>query len=75
MVVAAMIGDRDWANAFAARIDARPGGSIALNNALYSCLCGVPFDLVATPNFARRLQQAEVLWPPETIIDFPAKDY
>lgn len=75
MIVAAMIGDRDRANAFAARIDARPGGSLALNNALYSCLCGVPFDLAATPNFARRLQQADVRWPPETIIDFPAKDW
>ncbi len=75
MVVAAMIGDRERANEYAARIDARPGGAIVLNNAAYSCLCGAPFDLAATPNFALRLQQADVPWPPKTVIDFPAKDW
>ncbi|MBY6204559.1 hypothetical protein [Halomonas denitrificans] len=75
MVVAAMIGDREAANRFAARIDARPGGGIVLNNAVYSCLCGAPFELAATPNFAQRLQQAEASWPPEPVIEFPAKEW
>ena len=75
LLAAALIGDRERANAFAARIDARPGGQLVLNNATFTCLCGSPFDLEATPNFARRLAEAGIVWSPNTVINFPGKDW
>ena len=33
LIAAAMVGDLERANGFAARIDARPGGQLVLNNA------------------------------------------
>ena len=75
LVVSAAIGDRERANAMAALIDSRPGGFLVLNNATFFCLCGMPFELEATPNFARRLAQAGIVWSPNPIIQYPAKDW
>ncbi len=75
VIAAAMVGDRQRANEFAARIDARPGGFMVLNNIAYTCLCGSPFDLEATPNFAQRIAEAGVIWSPRTVINFPGKDW
>lgn len=75
LIVAAMIGDRERANEYAARIDARPGSAMALSSVIYTCLCGAPFDLEAAPNLAARYSEAGFAWPPEEPIDFPAKDW
>jgi len=75
MAVATALGDRQRANELAGRIDARVGGNLALSDAVKSCLCGAPFDLEATPNFAARIEEAGFPWPPPTVIKFPAKDW
>jgi TolB-like protein len=75
LIAAAMVGDLERANGFAARIDARPGGQLVLNNAAFACKCGSPFTLDATPNFARRLAEAGIVWSPGTVVRYPAKDW
>ncbi len=75
MIVAAVVGDRDRANEHAARMDARPGGPMALSSAVFNCYCGAPFDLDVTPNFKARIEEAGFPWPPRTRIDFPAKTW
>jgi hypothetical protein len=71
----AIMGDRVGANAIAARLDAEPAGSAELARTVNACACGAPWDLSATPNFAARLQEAGWDWPPETLFDYPAKDW
>jgi hypothetical protein len=39
------------------------------------CFCGAPFDLEATPNFKKRIEEAGFDWPPPSPIKFPAKDW
>jgi TolB-like protein len=73
--VAAVIGDRDKANELAGRIDSKPGGSLVLSNLTHICSCGAPFDIEATPNFKRNIEEAGFDWPPPKAIDFPAKDW
>ncbi len=73
--IAPLLGERDVANAAAARIDARPFGSARLALAVYECLCGAPFDLDATPNFAARIEEAGFAWPPVSPINYPLKDW
>ncbi len=71
--LAAIAGDRAEANRMAAIIDARPAGPVLLANVTAFCLCGAPFDLEATPNFAARLAEAELPWPPPATIPWPLK--
>jgi len=73
--VAAEVGDRQRANAIAARMDARPGGALVLSNSLYVCACGAAFDLEATPNFKQKVEQAGFDWPPPTALRYPGKDW
>ena len=40
-----------------------------------SCMCGAPWDLEYTPNFARLLEDAELPWPPASPINWPLKDW
>lgn len=75
LVIAAVIGDREKANEVAARIDAFPGSAVVLSSAIFTCLCGAPFDLDATPNFRLRVEEARLSWPPLTRIDYPAKTW
>ena len=70
-----LLGDRDAANATAAAVDARPFGYMLLANAVLTCICGAPFDLEVTPNFARMVGQAGLSWPPETPINWPLKSW
>ena len=67
-------GNRDLANEIAHRIDTQPYGYLRLMTAVMTCYCGAPFDLEATPDFARRLEEAELPWPPTSPIDWPLKD-
>ena len=71
----AMAGERDLANQTAAEIDSDPFGYLLLMLALLDCLCGAPFDLEVTPNFAKLLQDADLPWPPASPIDWPLKDW
>ena len=75
LVVAAVVGDRERANELAARIDASPGSAVALAKILYTCFCGAPFDLEATPNYKARIEEADFPWPPPKRIDYPTKTW
>jgi adenylate cyclase len=71
----APMGNRDEANKVANRIDARFGGHYALLSAINYCMCGAPFDLEATPNFKKRIEEAGFTWPPVSPLKYPAKDW
>ena len=68
-------GDRKGANETAARMDSHAFGSPALSSMLLWCLCGAPWDLSATPNFAADLKAAGLPWPPVSPIKFPLKGW
>lgn len=75
LVASAAAGERDLANQFAAHLDGNPIGPMQLLWATSACLCGAPFDLDATPNFAARLKESGLPWPPPARIRMPAKDW
>jgi TolB-like protein len=75
LMAAAAVGNRQAANAAAARIDERAGGPFMLVIGSSLCFCGAPFDLDATPNFAARLKESGAPWPPRKVIDFPLKTW
>jgi TolB-like protein len=75
LVGAALFGDRETANRAAAAIDAMPLGPAILVRAANRCLCGVPFDLEATPNFARIVEEADLDFAPPAPIRFPLKTW
>lgn len=75
MVATAMAGQYDKANAIAAEIDSEPYGYLKLMRSIHDCMCGAPFDLDSTPDFARRIEEAELSWPPLSPIDWPLKDW
>ena len=70
----ATLGQRQRADEIAAEFDATPFGHLTLIRAVHSCLCGAPFDLEATPNFAKRIEDANLPWPPASPIDWPLKN-
>ena len=71
----AWLGERERANAIAARADAFPVGAASVMTLVRLCVCGAPFDLEATPNFARQLAESGLPWPPPTVLDLPLKDW
>jgi hypothetical protein len=73
--LAAVVGDRDRANEFAARIDAHPGSAVVFSVTVMNCYCGAPFDLEATPNYKARIDEAGFPWPPPKRIDYPTKTW
>ena len=75
MQVYAKAGQRQRANEVAAEFDATPFGYLSLIRAINSCLCGAPFDLDATPDFAKRIKDADLPWPPRSPIDWPLKSW
>ena len=68
-------GDREEANRIAAKIDLHHFGLVPLVQLALWCGCGAPWDLDATPNFAAKLEESGLTWPPEPIMDFPLKDW
>ena len=72
---AAWAGERDRANRIAARIDEHRVGSQALATILLWCLCGPAWDLEATPNFAEKIGESGLVWPPSSPINFPLKNW
>jgi hypothetical protein len=75
LVAAAVFGDRRTANRAAASIDAMKLGSAVLLRVTDRCGCGSPFDLDATPEFARKLREGTLPWSPPKPIDFPLKTW
>jgi len=73
--VAAVVGDRQRANAIATRVDAIPGGIITLAGVIFTCFCGAPFDLDAVPTYRARIGEAGFTWPPPRRIDYPTKTW
>jgi adenylate cyclase len=71
----ARTGAREEAGRIAADTDARPMGHIALLITAHSCRCGAPWDLEATPNFAARLKEAGMPWPPGSPVEWPLKSW
>jgi hypothetical protein len=75
LVFAAQQGKRNEANRLAGLIDRRSFGYMILMQAIYSCFCGAPFDLDATPVFASMLAESGLPWPPVEPTNFPLKDW
>jgi TolB-like protein len=75
MTMLAVAGQRDRANAIAAELDATPFGYLSLIRAVHTCACGAPFDLESTPDFASRIEAADLAWPPSLGITWPLKDW
>ena len=75
LVGAAVFGDRATANRTAAEIDAITLGPAILLRITDRCGCGAPFDLDATPNFARLLRDGALPWSPPAPIRFPLKNW
>ncbi|CAN0474374.1 unnamed protein product, partial [Discosporangium mesarthrocarpum] len=74
LIVNALIGNREGANAAAALIDARPTRGLPLMLAVVGCKCGAPFDIEATPNFQAQMEAAGFPWPPLYGLEFALKD-
>ena len=68
-------GDREAANKMAATLDAMPYGYLALMSAPSQCMCGAPWDIEVTPNFKKRIEDADLPWPPASPVDWPLKDW
>ena len=75
MITLAKLGERERANQLAAEADARPLGFVVMLGQVGACKCGAPFDLEFTPNFARLVEEAELVWPPRRPIEWPLKDW
>jgi hypothetical protein len=75
LIAEASLGNREAANAYAARLDARFAGPFILAETVKGCFCGAPFDLDATPNFKKRIEEAGFHWPPASPLKYPAKDW
>lgn len=75
IAAAAWGGHREEANRFAALIDQHHFGPVTLTQITQWCGCGAPFDLDATPNFATKLEESGLTWPPQTTMEFPLKDW
>jgi len=74
-LVAAWGGHREEANRLAALIDQHHFGAVTLTQVTQWCACGAPFDLNATPNFAAKLEEGGLTWPPQAVMEFPLKDW
>ncbi|HET7202744.1 MAG TPA: hypothetical protein VFI92_05200 [Steroidobacteraceae bacterium] len=75
LVGAAVFGDRATANRAAAEIDAMTLGPAILLRVADRCGCGTPFDLDATPRFARLLREGRLPWSPPAPVRFPLKSW
>lgn len=75
LTMKAMLGNRSEANRLARLIDSRPAGYLALMMTILRCSCGAPFDLEAAPNFAAKLNESGLAWPPPKPVKFPLKTW
>jgi TolB-like protein len=75
IIVHAWSGSREEANRRAAEIDEHFFGAIALWGMTHWCQCGSPWEVEATPNFAAKIKEANIAWPPSAPLSFPLKDW
>ena len=75
IIVYAWSGRRDEANLRAAEIDEHFFGPLVLWQLANWCQCGSPWELEVTPNFAAKIEEANIAWPPRTPLSFPLKDW
>jgi adenylate cyclase len=75
IIVNAWSGSREEANRRAAEIDEHFFGAMVLWQLANWCQCGSPWELEVTPNFAAKIKEANIAWPPETPLSFPLKDW
>jgi len=75
ILVYAWSGRRDEANRRAAEIDEHFFGGMVLWQLANWCQCGSPWELEATPNFAAKVEEANIAWPPVTPLSYPLKDW
>jgi adenylate cyclase len=75
LMVYAWGGQRDAANRRAAEMDKHHFGSFVLWQQVHWCACGAPWNLEATPNFAAKIKEGNVPWPPPSAMSFPLKDW
>ncbi len=73
IVILARAGRREDANRIAAQVDGWSSGHMILLLAVNACRCGAAWDIDVTPNFARRLEEGGMPWPPSSPIDWPLK--
>ena len=75
IIVNAWSGSREEANRRAAEIDEHFFGPMALWQIANWCQCGSPWDIEAAPNFAAKIREANITWPPSAPLTFPLKDW
>jgi tetratricopeptide (TPR) repeat protein len=75
IIVYAWSGRREEANRRAAEIDEHFFGPLVLWQLANWCQCGSPWELEVTPNFAAKIEEANIAWPPRTPLSFPLKDW
>ena len=75
IIVNAWSGSRDEANRRATEIDEHFFGPLVLWQLANWCQCGSPWDLEAAPNFAAKIKEANITWPPKAPLSFPLKDW
>lgn len=75
IIINAWAGRRDAVNEAAAGIDEHYFGPVVLWQGMHWCQCGAPWDLEATPNFAAKIEEGNVPWPPKAPLSFPLKDW
>ena len=74
-IVSAWSGNQEAVNQRAAEIDEHFFGPMVLWQLANWCQCGSPWELEATPNFAARIEEANIAWPPPSPLSFPLKDW
>ncbi|NQV87376.1 MAG: hypothetical protein HQ492_09910 [Woeseiaceae bacterium] len=75
LIISAWGGQREAVNRMAAKIDQHHFGSATLTQIAVWCACGAPWGMDATPNFAAKLKEGSLPWPPQTTMEFPLKDW
>jgi len=75
IIINAWIGRQQAANQAATAIDEHFFGPQTLWQILHWCQCGAPWELEATPNFAAKIEEAKLPWPPKSPLNFPLKDW
>lgn len=71
----AWMGNLEAANQLAAELDQHPFGHIALAITILHCACGEPWSMASTPNFAAKVAESGLKWPPLSPLAFPLKDW
>ncbi len=75
LIFDAWAGDREQVNERAARIDQHHFAAPTFAQIIQWCKCGAPWDLEATPNFAAKVEESNLPWPPAATLEFPLKDW